>query len=149
MRNHWNVLDSNSDKQQLMKIFELYRADLKQYLQAVEHSFMQHIIKSVPDFNWVAFGQLFDSRKNIIDEQLLDTLLSFEDPDSFKSFIKDYRNSYQEEELFKTIKSTKIPETKKVKGKDNIFAGGTAGSDMFGQGLKAPLPKKPATKQAK
>jgi len=77
-----------------MKIFELYRADLKQYLQAVEHSFMQHIIKSVPDFNWVAFGQLFDSRKNIIDEQLLDTLLSFEDPDSFKSFIKDYRNSY-------------------------------------------------------
>lgn len=94
MRNHWNVLDSNSDKQQLMKIFELYRADLKQYLQAVEHSFMQHIIKSVPDFNWVAFGQLFDSRKNIIDEQLLDTLLSFEDPDSFKSFIKDYRNSY-------------------------------------------------------
>lgn len=39
-----------------------------------------------------------------------------------------------------TIKSNKIPESKKVKGKDNIFA---AGDDhpMFGKALKPP-PKK-------
>ena len=55
-------------------------------------------------------------------------------------FIKDYRNSYEEEEIFNTIKSSKMPENKKVKGKDNIFAGGDAG--MFDKGLKAPLPKK-------
>lgn len=47
-----------------------------------------------------------------------------------------------------TIKSNKIPESKKVKGKDNIFAG-NSGADMFGQGLKAPLPKKTAAKEMK
>jgi hypothetical protein len=51
----------------------------------------------VPDFDWNTFAQLFASRKNRVDEQILDTLLSLEDSDSFKSFIKDYRNSYEEE----------------------------------------------------
>jgi hypothetical protein len=46
-----------------------------------------------------------------------------------------------------TIKSNKIPESKKVKGKDNIFAGGAPGGDLFGQGLKAPIPKKTAVKE--
>ena len=103
----------------------------------------------MPDFDWNTFGQLFASRKNRVDEQILDTLLSLEDSDSFKSFIKDYRNSYEEEEMFKvlTIKSNKIPESKKVKGKDNIFAGGAPGGDLFGQGLKAPIPKKTAVKE--
>lgn len=52
--------------------------------------------------------------------------MSLEDVENFKLFIKDYRTSYEEEEMFKvlTIKSNKIPESKKVKGKDNIFAGG-------------------------
>ena len=40
-----------------------------------------------------------------------------------------------------TIKSSKIPQSKKVKGKDNIFAA-DSGAGMFGQGLKAPQPKK-------
>ena len=40
-----------------------------------------------------------------------------------------------------TIKSNKIPESKKVKGKDNIFAN-DGGAGMFDKGLKAPLPKK-------
>ena len=45
-----------------------------------------------------------------------------------------------------TIKSNKIPESKKVKGKDNIFSG-ASGADMFGQGLKVPLSKKAAVKE--
>ena len=47
----------------------------------------------------------------MVDEQILDTLLSLEDVDSFKMFIKDYRTSYEEEEQFKvlTIKSSKAP----------------------------------------
>ena len=40
-----------------------------------------------------------------------------------------------------TIKSNKIAENKKVKGKDNIFAG-DGGASMFDKGLKAPIPKK-------
>lgn len=111
-------------------------------------SITQNIAKSVPDFEWTAFNNLFQTRKNLVDEQLLDTLLSLEDVESFKLFIKDYRTSYEEEEMFKvlTIKSNKIPESKKVKGKDNIFAGGEASMGMFDKGLKAPLPRKPSTK---
>lgn len=73
---------------------------------------------------------------------ILDTLLSLEEVDSFKLFIKDYRHSYEEEEMFKvlTIKSNKIPENKKVKGKDNIFA--NDGQGMFDKGGLKALPKK-------
>jgi hypothetical protein len=63
-----------------------------------------------------------------------------EDIESFKSFIKDFRSSYEEVEMFKTIKSNKISESKKVKGKDNIFA--SEGQGMFNQGLKPIQPKK-------
>lgn len=43
----------------------------------------------------------------------------------FKRLILDYKSFYEEEERLKTltIKSTKIPESKKVKGNDNIFSG--------------------------
>jgi hypothetical protein len=44
----------------------------------------------------------------MVDEQILDTLLSLEDVENFKLFIKDFRNSYEEEELLQTIKTNKI-----------------------------------------
>jgi hypothetical protein len=40
-----------------------------------------------------------------------------------------------------TIKSNKVSENKKVKGKDNIFAG-QDGPSLFDKGLKAPIQKK-------
>lgn len=43
-----------------------------------------------------------------------------------------------------TVKSTKVSENKKVKGKDNIFAGGD--NSMFDKGLK-PMPKKKEVKE--
>jgi hypothetical protein len=43
-----------------------------------------------------------------------------------------------------TIKSNKISENKKVKGKDNIFAGGDAPT-LFEKALKAPIQKKKQT----
>ena len=71
--------------------------------------------------------------------------MSLEDVEHFKAFIKDYRNAYEEVEMFKvlTIKSNKIPENKQVKGKDNIFTGPgiVSGGGLFDKGLK-PLPKK-------
>lgn len=84
---------------------------------------------------------MFESRKQIIDEQILDTLLSLEEVESFKSFIRDYRKSYEEVEMFKvlSVKSNKISENKKVKGKDNIFAANE--NPIFDKALK-PLPKK-------
>lgn len=85
----------------------------------------------------------------MVDEQILDTLLSLEDVENFKLFIKDFRNSYEEEELLQTIKTNKISEHKKVKGKDNIFAGGDLGSGggLFDKALKAPK-KKPTKEKA-
>ena len=65
-----------------------------------------------------------------------------EDVEHFKAFIKDYRNSYEEEEMLKvlTIKSNKITENKTVKGKDNIF--GNSQSHGFGDKNLKLLPKK-------
>jgi hypothetical protein len=63
--------------------------------------------------------------------------------DNFKLFIKDFRNSFEEEELLQTIKTNKMSEHKKVKGKDNIFAGGDNSSGgLFDKGLKAVNKKK-------
>jgi len=79
----------------------------------------------------------------MIDEQILDTLASFDDLENFKLFIKDFRNSFEEEELLQTIKTNKVSQNKKVKGKDNIFAGGDNHSaGLFDKGLKAPVQKK-------
>ena len=54
----------------------------------------------------------------MIEEQIMDTLESFDDIDSFKAFVKDYRSSFEEEEQLKvlTIKSNKISDNKTVKG---------------------------------
>ena len=58
-------------------------------------------------------------------------------------FIKDFRNSFEEEELLQTIKTNKVSENKKVKGKDNIFSGGDSHTgNIFDKGLKAPVQKK-------
>jgi hypothetical protein len=44
-----------------------------------------------------------------------------------------------------TIKSNKISENKKVKGKSNIFAQGENQADIFGKGLNIqPIKRKPA-----
>ena len=56
-----------------------------------------------PQFTWPLFNALFHSRRQLVDEQLLDTLLSLEDVEHFKAFIKDYRNSYEEVEMFKVL----------------------------------------------
>jgi hypothetical protein len=55
----------------------------------------------------------------------------------FKRLILDYKSFYEEEERLKTltIKSTKIPENKKVKGNDNIFSGHGAGFELSGKPL--------------
>ena len=99
-------------------------------------------------FNWNQFWQMLATRKHLIDEQILDTLQSLENVEQFQAFIKDYKNSYEEEEQYKvlTIKSNKISENKKVKGKDNIFSG--QGSNLNENGLK-PLPKKKEVKDVK
>jgi hypothetical protein len=102
----------------------------------------------VAGFNWNQFWQMLATRKHLIDEQILDTLQSLENVEQFQAFIKDYKNSYEEEEQYKvlTIKSNKISENKKVKGKDNIFSG--QGGNLNENGLK-PLPKKKEVKDVK
>jgi hypothetical protein len=40
---------------------------------------MKGIRRKVHDFNWPRFNTLLKTRKSIIDEQILDTLLSLED----------------------------------------------------------------------
>lgn len=72
------------------------------------------------------FLQLLQSRTEQIDEQLLDMLMSFSNFEQFKHLMTDYKSYYEEEEKIKllTIKTNKMPETKKVKGANTIFSGG-------------------------
>lgn len=80
------------------------------YIQKVTIYFKQAISKKIPEFDWSKFNILLKTRKNIMDEQIMDTLLSFEDVDSFNQFIKDYRISHEEQEMLKvlTVKSNKL-----------------------------------------
>lgn len=58
-------------------------------------------------------------------------------------FIKDFRNSFEDEEILQTIKTNKVSQNKKVKGKDNIFSTGeNQAGNLFDKGLKAPIQKK-------
>jgi len=70
-----------------------------------------------------------------------------EDVEHFKAFIKDYKNSFEEEEMLKvlTIKSNKITENKTVKGKDNIFNSSQQSHNFNDKNLKV-LPKKKEAK---
>lgn len=69
------------------------------------------------------FFELLKTRRDQVDEQLLDTLESLSDINCFGSFIKDSKTSHDEVETYRvlTIKSSKIAQNKTVKGKDNIF----------------------------
>lgn len=49
----------------------------------------------IVDFKMDAFLEQLQERTAQVDQQLLDTLLSFTDCANFKQFIKDYRNSYE------------------------------------------------------
>lgn len=40
---------------------------------------------------------MLTTRKHLIDEQILDTLQSLDNVEQFQAFIKDYKNSYDEE----------------------------------------------------
>jgi hypothetical protein len=94
---------------------------------------MQGIRRKVHDFNWPRFNTLLKTRKSIIDEQILDTLLSLEDVEHFRAFVRDYRSSFEEEEMHRvlSVKSNKLAEVKRVKGKNNIFAQGENQTDIF------------------
>lgn len=58
---------------------------------------MQKIRRKIPQFDWGKFQTLFKTRKNFVDEQLSDTLMSLEDIEHFKAFIKDFKCSVEEE----------------------------------------------------
>lgn len=89
MKNNW---DGPRKEAQL---FAEYSAQLKNYIQNVPSSPMQGIRRKVHDFNWPRFNALLKTRKSIIDEQILDTLLSLEDVEHFRAFVRDYRSSIE------------------------------------------------------
>lgn len=148
MKNNWGSFSEQSRKEKEAQVFGEYAQSMKTYLQNVSSCVMKNIRRKVPEFAWARFNELVKSRKGIVDEQILDTLMSLEDLEHFKAFIKDYRNSFEEEEMFKvlSVKSNKISELKKVKGKShNIFAQGENQHDFFEKGLKGnTIKRKPA-----
>jgi hypothetical protein len=103
----------------------------------------------VCDFSWPIFNALLKTRKAIIDEQILDTLLSLEDLEHFRAFIRDYRSSFEEEEMHRvlSVKSNKLAEVKRVKGKNNIFAQGENQADIFDKGLLKQGPKRKSAQE--
>ena len=79
----------------------------------------------VKDFSMQKFTGLLASRADQMDEEIYEILLSFSDFETFKAMMLDYRTAQEEEERYRilTIKTNKVPETKKVKSNtENIFA---------------------------
>lgn len=85
------------------------------------------------DFEIEKFLKLVPDRKAEVDDQIFDMLMSLVEFETFKQLILDYKTSNEEAEALRvlTIKSNKIPETKKVKGSENIFA--TQNNPVFGK----------------
>lgn len=134
MKNNWDGTRKESE------VFNEYCAQMRNFIQNVSFLLFKGIRRKICDFTWPRFNTLLKTRKEIIDEQILDTLLSLEDLEHFRAFIRDYRCSFEEEEMHRvlSVKSNKISEVKKVKGKNNIFAQGENHEDIFGKGpLKA------------
>jgi hypothetical protein len=95
MESNWGAFGENGKGEGELKVFEAYQTQMRAYLQNVLQPAIQNIRKKIPDFEWHSFGQLFQTRREMVDEQILDTLLSFEDVENFKAFIRDYRKSYE------------------------------------------------------
>lgn len=90
------------------------------------------------------FIMMLPSRTAQIDEEIHEILLSISDFEIFKQMMVDYKTSQEEEERYRilTIKSTKMPETKKIKSNtENIFANSQP-LNLGGDVIKKKNPKK-------
>lgn len=113
---------------------------------------IQQLASRVKDFDMGRFLQMLETRHEQIDDQLLDMLTSLSDFMEFKTIMVDFKNHYEEEERIQllTIKTSKAPESKKVKGANTIFSNQgfelEKSSEMMIEDLKKAPVKKPNPK---
>lgn len=87
----------------------IYTDIFKQYTQLIETYLEKKLIERVPQYNINDFYKLLERRKKQIDDQLLDTLISFTDFQTFKEMILDYKaRKNQKKDLFEGISIWKI-----------------------------------------
>ena len=65
----------------------IYMDVFKKYTSVVERFIMQRMEEEMPEFNMEMFGVMLKERKDEIDEQILDLLLSFSDFGQFKEMM--------------------------------------------------------------
>lgn len=151
MEKHAGIFDmAEENKPEYMMVFKQYQKEVESYLNKVFTLLIQQLANSVKDFDMARFLQLLDTRHEQIDEQLLDMLTSFAVFEQFKALMIDFKEHIEEEERIKvlTIKTTKIPEAKKVKGANTIFSNVQGfqlekSSEMLIEDLKKGPVKKP------
>ncbi|MCQ2820217.1 MAG: ARL2BP/CFAP36 family protein [archaeon] len=92
----------------------IYTDIFKKYTQMTESYIEQNLIKRVPQYKIDDFYKLLEKRKKQIDDQLMDTLISFTDFQAFKEMILDYKaRKNQRKDLFNGISISKMAENKK------------------------------------
>ncbi|KAL4496230.1 hypothetical protein ABPG72_012967 [Tetrahymena utriculariae] len=124
--------DEEENKMEYMIIFKNYEKIIDGFIQ-------QELEKRIEGFQMNRFLELLKERHSQIDEQILDTLLSFTDFNSFKQLMLDYKKQYLEEqriEKLKTIKSSRktLEKANKIQP-TNIFSTSSNKNDPLA-GLK-------------
>ena len=92
----------------------IYTDIFKKYTQLTETYIEQNLIKRVPQYKIEDFYKLLEKKKKQIDDQLMDTLLSFTDFQSFKEMILDHKaRKNKHKNLFEGISISKMDKSKK------------------------------------
>ena len=106
--------DKNENKLIYTQIFKEYTALTEKYIET-------NLIKRLPKYNIDDFYKLLEKRKKQIDEQLLDTLLSFTDFQTFKEMMLDYKaRKNHKQDLFIGINIEKVTKEKHGENLDNF-----------------------------
>ncbi len=99
----------------------IYTDIFKKYTQITESYIEENLIKRVPQYKIDDFYKLLETRKKHIDDQLLDTLLSFTDFQTFKEMMLDYKaRKNHKKDLFNGINIEKVTKEKHGESMDNF-----------------------------
>ena len=104
-KNYEEFEEKEENKLSYMNIFKEYTKTIESYIEKVNligriKNLFQNLSKRLPQYKVEDFFKLLKSRRNDIDEMLLDMLLSFTDFNLFKEMMLDYKNSKSENNVF-------------------------------------------------
>jgi len=113
-RKNCNVFeDSEENKLEYTSLFQEYTKHLETYIE-------KQLQSLVPGFSIEKFSSLLKTRKDQIDEQLLELLSSFSDFQLFKEIMLSHKKSLEAQELEKAHKKKEAEELAKSKAKEEL-----------------------------